>query len=165
MKSRFVLHRRLPRLDLTGHTYYLTCCLDRRRPLFRRPGLAEFLISLYRAQRDLGNIALHGHVIMPDHYHVLLTLRGDTSISGVVRAVHSLFSRHCRATTKTRGRIWQTRFYDRVVRTESDWREKLNYLHGNPIRKRLAETPIEYPWSSFRFWETGCGPVRCDGFN
>jgi len=157
-------HRRLPRLDLPGQTYYLTCCIDGRRPLLRPAALAESLVSLYAGQRDKGSIALHGYIVMPDHYHVLLTLRGDSSISGVVRAVHSLFARHCRATTHTRGRIWQTRFYDRIVRGESDWREKLNYLHDNPVRRHMVAAGVCYRWSSARFWETGSGPVLCDGF-
>ena len=156
-------HRRLPRLDLPGHTYYLTCCLDRRRPLFRQHQLAEFLISLYAAARGEGKIALHGYVVMPDHYHVLLTLKGETSLSSLVRAVHSLFARYCRATTRFQGRIWQRRFYDRVVRSESDWREKLTYLHGNPVRAGLVDNPADHLSSSFRFWQTGAGPIRCDG--
>ena len=157
-------HRRLPRLDLPGHGYYLTCCLDLRRPLLRQAELAEKLISLYVEQRDAQQIALHGFVVMPDHYHVILTLKGEASVSGVVRAVHSLFARHCRATTQIRGRIWQRRFYDRVIRSESDWRGKLQYLHGNPVRAGLVESPLDYPWSSYQYWETGDGRVRCDGY-
>jgi putative transposase len=144
-------------------TSYLTCCLDGRRPLLRDPSLAERLIALYADQRDRGRIALHGYVVMPDHYHVVLTLKGDASISGVVRAVHSLFDRHCRATTEIRGRIWQRRFYDRVVRSDSDWREKLNYMHGNPVRSGHVASASEYEWSSAGCWETGKGVVRCDG--
>jgi putative transposase len=99
---------------------------------------------------------------MPDHYHVLLTLRENVSISGVVRAVHSLFARAYRSKHACRGRLWQSRFYDHVVRDEDDFRAKLDYLHNNPVRAGLAEDVAAYPWSSFRFWETGTGPVACD---
>lgn len=30
--------------------------------------------------------------------------------------------------------------------------EKLNYIHGNPVKRRLAMSPEEWPWSSFRFY-------------
>lgn len=156
-------HQRLPRVDLPCRSYYLTCCLDRRRPLFLRPHLAESLISLWARQRDEGRVSLHGYVVMPDHYHVILTLKGDSSISGLVRAVHSLFARNCRATTPVQGRIWQRRFYDRVIRTESDWREKMQYLHGNPVRAGIVKVAAEYQWSSCASWESGTGAVRCDG--
>ena len=159
-------HRRLPRVDLPGHSYYLGCCLDGRRSLFGDRSLAELLVSLYVQQRDHGAIALHGYVVMPDHYHVLLALRGDSSISGVVmRGVHSLFARACREATGVRGRVWQRRFYDHVIRDREDLCTKLSYMHGNPVRARLVENAVEYPWSSCRFWETGIGPVTCDGWD
>jgi putative transposase len=155
-------HRRLPRLDLRGRTYFLTCCLDGRRRLLARPDLAELVTNLYVAQRDRGHIALHGYVIMPDHYHVLLTVGDEVSISNVVRTVHSLSTQAGRRTMEIRGRIWQSRFYDHVVRDEDDFRAKLDYLHNNPLRAGLVEDVTAYPWSSLRFWETGAGPVACD---
>jgi putative transposase len=60
-------------------------------------------------------------------------------------------------------RIWQTRFYDHVVRDEEDWRTRLNYMHDNPVRAGLVGSPTDHTWSSAMFWETGTGPVACDG--
>jgi len=157
-----MLHRRLPRRDILGRTYYLTCCLDRRRPLFKHGSLAELLVTLYAAERDAGNIRLHGYVIMPDHYHVVLTLLQEISISAVVRKIHSLFAPECRRQIAVSGRVWQRRFYDHVVRDEEDLRTKMVYMHNNPVRAELVADLALYPWSSSSFWETGAGPVACD---
>ena len=157
-------HRRLPRVDLAGHTYYLTCCLDRRRPLLKHGWLADGPIRLYVEARDRGDITLHGYVVMRDHYHVLLTLRGSSSVSDVVRRVHSALGRRIRKELGIHDRVWQRRFYDHVVRDEKDWQEKLAYMHGNPVRAGLVEDPTAYDWSSCRYWETGDGPVVCDGW-
>jgi len=155
-------HERLPRVDLKGHTYFLTCCLDRRRKLFRRSRLADTVIGLYVEARDRGDIALHGYVVMPDHYHVLVTLRGSSSISNVVRRVHSALARRIRKESAIDGRVWQKRFHDHVVHDEDDWRAKLTYMHGNPVRAGVVDDPVTYDWSSCRYWETGCGAVACD---
>jgi putative transposase len=155
--------RRLPRLDLRDRTYALTCSLDRRRRLLGRPDFARALIDLWAEARDRGDIVLHGYVIMPDHYHVLLTLNGASSISNVVRRAHSAFARLVRSRSAVGGPIWQRRFYDHVVRDDEDWRTKLSYLHDNPVRAGLVECATDYAWSSARFWETGSGPVTCHG--
>lgn len=157
-----MLCKRLPRLDLSHHTYYLTCCLDRRRPLFKKPALAQRLLGLYVAERDQGNVALHGYVIMPDHYHVLLTLKRETSVSAVVRRVHSLFGRWCRGMIPVSGRVWQRRFYDHVIRDEKDAEAKLTYMHANPFTAGVTDDPLAWRWSSYRFWQTGEGAIRCD---
>ena len=155
-------HYRLPRVDIPGHTYFVTCSVDRRRHLLTCARRAEALIALYAEARDRGDIALHGYVVMPDHYHVVLTLRAASSVSNVVRRAHSALSRMILREAATEGRIWQRRFYDHVVRDERDCHEKLAYMHQNPVVRGVVGDAREYPWSSCRFWEAGSGPVACD---
>jgi hypothetical protein len=31
-------------------------------------------------------------------------------------------------------------------------KEKLHYMHANPVRERLVKHPQEWPWSSFAFY-------------
>ncbi len=120
------------------------------------------LIGLYAGYRDRGDIGLHGYVVMPDHYHGLVTLVTEPSLSALVRKIHSAFSRRCRGRIGLQGRLWQRRFYDHVIRDEDDWRTKLAYMHGNPVQRGLVDEASRYAWSSARFWLTGSGPVQCD---
>jgi len=158
-----MLHRRLPRIDLPSHSYYIGCCIQDRKRLLRNPRFAKLLLQLYAQFRDRGDFLLHAYVVMPEHYHVLLSLEKANSISSVVRKVHSLFSREYRKATGFRGRIWQRRFYDHVIRNDEDWLTKMQYIHDNPVRASLVENIEDYRFSSFLFWETGEGPIRCDG--
>jgi putative transposase len=142
--------------------YFITCCLYGRRRLLARPRVAELLLGLYAGARDRGKIALHAYVVMPDHYHLLLTLASETSISGLVRSVHAAFSLRCRDRTRLEGRLWQRRFYDHVIRDDRDWQDCWRYIHANPVTAALVSDPLDYVWSSCRFWEAGEGPIRCD---
>ncbi len=49
-------------------------------------------------------------------------------------------------------RIWQRRFYDLNVWSEKKRLEKLSYMHGNPVKRDLVNSPDQWPWSSFRFY-------------
>jgi hypothetical protein len=42
------------------------------------------------------------------------------------------------------GHIWQARFYDFVVFTESKRVEKLRYMHRNPVTRRLVVEPQQW---------------------
>jgi putative transposase len=48
-------------------------------------------------------------------------------------------------------RFWQARFYDFNVYTEGKKKEKLNYMHANPVKRGLVEHPRDWPWSSWEF--------------
>jgi len=49
-------------------------------------------------------------------------------------------------------RFWQRRFYDFNVWSDAKRKEKLHYMHANPVRERLVKHPKEWPWSSFSFY-------------
>jgi hypothetical protein len=56
--------------------------------------------------------------------------------------------------------FWQRRFYDFNVWTAHKRVEKLKYIHRNPVRRGLVETPDQWQWSSFRAYAYGeRGPV------
>jgi putative transposase len=45
--------------------------------------------------------------------------------------------------------IWQRRFWDHIIRDESDLNRHLDYVHFNPLKHGYVEKPMDYPWSSF----------------
>ena len=50
------------------------------------------------------------------------------------------------------GVFWQKRYYDRNVRDEQEFREKLRYIHRNPVKRGLCGCAAEWKWSSFRHY-------------
>jgi hypothetical protein len=49
-------------------------------------------------------------------------------------------------------RLWQRRFYPFNVYSDKKFQEKLDYMHNNPVERRLVSSPSEWPWSSWRFY-------------
>ncbi len=59
--------------------------------------------------------------------------------------------------------FWQRRFYDFNVWSEKKLKEKLNYMHRNPVQQKLVYHPKDWPWSSWSFYEKGeDGLIRID---
>ncbi|MGB2885228.1 MAG: transposase [Dehalococcoidia bacterium] len=52
-------------------------------------------------------------------------------------------------------RLWQPGFYDFNVYSEEKLLEKLNYIHGNPVKAGLVVSPRDYKWSSHREYFEG----------
>jgi REP-associated tyrosine transposase len=48
--------------------------------------------------------------------------------------------------------FWQARFYDFNVYCEKKRIEKLDYMHANPINRKLVKDPKDWPWSSWGFY-------------
>ena len=50
------------------------------------------------------------------------------------------------------GVFWQKRYYDRSVRNEREFVDKLRYIHRNPVKAGLCKLPEDWRWSSFRHY-------------
>lgn len=66
-----------------------------------------------------------------------------------------------------KGPLWQGRYFDRVMRTMKEYRETVEYIHGNPVKAGLVRRPEDWKWSSARDYaepRTGAsGQMRVDG--
>ena len=115
---------------------------------------------------------------MPEHFHLLIREPEKGNPSTVIQAlklgmVRQLFPTSPKGgekwgTLSTAGfwsdlppkHFWQRRFYDFNVWTAHKRVEKLKYIHRNPVRRGLVETPDQWQWSSFRAYAYGeRGPV------
>jgi len=52
-----------------------------------------------------------------------------------------------------------TCYYDHVIRTVREYRDCVQYMHLNPVRKCLVRNPEDWPWSSIHSYG-GSGPIR-----
>jgi len=55
--------------------------------------------------------------------------------------------------------FWQARFYDFNVYSKGKKREKLNYMHANPVIRGLVKHPRDWRWSSWGFYRGGAAGV------
>jgi len=53
--------------------------------------------------------------------------------------------------------------YDHLLSSEDEIREKIKYMHRNPVRKELVQVPEDWKWSSFRYYLNGdTDPISVD---
>jgi putative transposase len=105
---------------------------------------------------------LIGYVLMPDHVHLLISEPPGSSPAKVIQSFKQRVSRRLRARRVSSSqlplrfpdgaslprRFWQRRYYDFNVYSRRKLREKLDYIHSNPITEKLVNHPKDWPWSS-----------------
>jgi putative transposase len=93
---------------------------------------------------------LYGYVLLSNHCHLLVGLKGGgPELSRFMRDIKSLSWRQIFPSSPG---IWMTRFDDVAIYTEEQFRVKLNYIHNNPVKAKLANQPEDYSFSSAAAW-------------
>jgi putative transposase len=154
-----------------GHLHFLTFSCYHRLPLLRTVQARNAFVRALKVMRERYGFLLAGYVIMPEHVHLLISepARGTPSI--VLQALKQRVSRDLREKAR-RGppgqlslafaagenglpHFWQPRFHDFNVHSAKKRREKLDYMHANPVKRKLVKNPSAWLWSSASFYASG----------
>ncbi len=109
--------------------------------------MAGLLIDVLLHYRDQGNYLLHEFVVMPNHFHLLITPQ-KVSLERALQLIKGGFSYRAKQELGFSGELWQTSFYDHRVRDALEYLKIRDYIHQNPVRRGLAPSAEEYPHSS-----------------
>ena len=97
----------------------------------------------YRGQ---GKYLLHEFVIMPDHFHLILT--PAETLERALQLIKGGFSFRAKKELEFAGEIWETSFHDRRIRGLEEYAQFREYLRLNPVKARFCEVPGQYSYSS-----------------
>jgi REP element-mobilizing transposase RayT len=128
--------------------YHLTTRTHESFPVFSDFRDARIVIDALRHQHVDGHLESLAFVVMPDHLHWLVQLKGDRSLSTCMNLVKSRSTRRIHDQGTYRGKVWQRGFYDRALRKEEDLVSAARYIVANPLRAGLVRSVREYP-----FWD------------
>lgn len=128
-----------------AQTYMVTSSTWGRRSLFQAEPWAKLLIeTLYRYRGTA--YFLHEFVLMPDHFHVLIT--PQTSLEKAVQFIKGGFSFRAKKELGSHMEVWQKGFQDHRIRDAEDYAQHVRYIQENPVKERLCERAEESPYSS-----------------
>ena len=137
---------RLPQYDYSSDgAYFITVCVKGRKQLLSRivgcddhiaPWVVLTPIGL-KVQKYLSQIrGIDKYVIMPNHIHLIIIQNESgsmwsstpTNIPDIIRSFKTLV-------TKELGySIWQTSYYDHIIRDEEDYLIKAQYIDDNQVK-------------------------------
>jgi putative transposase len=131
----------------TGHScYFITASAFQKRNILQSDRMAALLVDVllhYRAQR---RYLLHEFVVMPDHFHLLITPR--ESLERAMQLIKGGFSFRSKRELRFMHEIWQPSFYDRRVRDAEEYFALREYIRQNAVKRGLAVKAEGYQYSS-----------------
>src|ERR1051326_5160716 len=117
------------RARVPGANYFFTLASYRRRPVLTRPEVRSVLRDALRETRIRWPFQIEAWVLLPDHLHCLWSLPdGDADFSKRWSVIKRL-------TTQRLGlSVWQSRFWEHLIRDDEDHGKHMDYIHWNPVK-------------------------------
>ncbi len=148
------------RVSVPETCYFITTRTEGRRPILQNQAAARVVIESLKWLRDEQRIRLLGFVVMTDHLHVALALRSRqecrshnpirpvANLGQIMKSFKGFTSHEIKRVLGIEGRVWQDGYHDHLLRDRADFEKRLAYMHDNPVRRGLAKSAHEYPFST-----------------
>jgi len=162
---------RYRRAFIPGGSFFFTLVTHKRRKLFADGNNIDVLRQAFRRVKEKRPFDIEAIAILPDHLHCIWTLEPkDADFSTRWRLIKTWFSKYCSADLrvspdragqrKNQQAIWQHRFWEHVLRDETDFMRHVDYIHYNPVKHGYVDAPIKWRYSSFhRYVHAGVHPA------
>jgi putative transposase len=105
----------IPHRGRTGHgIYFITASTFQKKQILQATRMADLLLQTLRHYQEEGKFLLHEYVIMPDHFHLLIT--PFETLERSLQLIKGGFSFRAKKELGFGGEVWQNSYYDRRVR-------------------------------------------------
>jgi len=87
-----IRHSNSSHIVADARTFFVTSSIAEKRNLLQSDRSARLFIRVLYDYRAQGKFRLHEFVVMPDHFHLLLTVGGDLTIEQAVQFIKGGFA-------------------------------------------------------------------------
>lgn len=160
--------------------YFLTMTINQWLPVFTRPATVEVILDSWRFLQAHHDFRLHGYVIMENHLHLLarapeldrdvqrfksFTAKRLIAVlqeAGARRLLNMLRLFKAEGKMDSTYQVWEEGSHPQRIEHEAVMRQKLDYLHYNPVKRGYVDLPEHWRWSSARDYLGQPGLIEVD---
>ena len=160
--------------------YFMTMTINHWLPVFTRPETVEIVLDSWRWLREHEAFRLHGYVVLENHLHLIgfapdlgkviqrfksYTARQIIDYLSEAKASRlldllTLFKRDYK--TQSEHQLWEEGSHPQRIEHDSVMRQKLDYIHYNPVKRGYVDVPEHWRWSSARNYAGEPGVIEVD---
>jgi REP-associated tyrosine transposase len=129
-------------------TFFVTSSTWGRCGLLQSSRAARLLIDVLYNYREQQKYLLHEFVIMPDHFHALITVGAKMTVEKAVQLIKGGFAFRAGRELGFRAPVWQKGFSEIRVNEAEAFLGMREYIHANPVKRCLVAEGTDYPYSS-----------------
>ncbi len=139
---------RLPRLTLAGYPHHIIQRGNNRQAIFASAADYQTLLDLLHENAQKFKVAIHGYVLMTNHFHLLATPETADGLPQMMQAVGRRYVRWFNDALGRSGTLWEGRYKSTVIDSDAYLLSCMAYLDLNPVRAGMVVQAADYAHSS-----------------
>lgn len=147
---------RKPRIEYSGAFYHVISRGNQRQRVFIDTLDHQKYLRVLASYKARYQFRLYAYVLMDNHLHLLIEA-ANVPLSKILQGIHQSNTMYFNRKYRTVGHLFQGRYEAILCDRERYLLALLKYIHHNPVRATIAESPSEYYWSSDHLYRMRSG--------
>jgi REP-associated tyrosine transposase len=139
------------RITFPGAFYHVASRGNERKAVFKSLRDRKKFLEYLESATQRYDARIHAYCLMDNHYHLLLETPSG-NLSQIMRHINGAYTTYFNVKRGRSGHLFQGRYKAILVDIDEYAKELSRYIHLNPVRAKIVETPEEYDWSSYQFY-------------
>ncbi len=144
-----LLMARLPRFVMPGQPQHVIQRGNNRQQILFEEEDYWFIWEKLGVAAEKFQCGIHAYVLMPNHFHLLLTSDLENGIGKLMQYVGRYYVQHFNQRYGRTGTLWEGRYRATLVDPKQYLLPVAHYIEANPVRAGLVAKPADYGWSSY----------------
>lgn len=159
--------------------HFITCSIVEWLPLFSQPELVEIVFSSLHFLQDQERLTIYSYVVMENHLHLITSAENLSKEIGHFKSftarsivdwlkeeksqsywLERLAKAKLAHKTGQRFQVWQEGSHPQMICSEEMLRQKVEYIHNNPVKRGYVDDPAHWRYSSYRDYMGGTGRLQ-----
>lgn len=137
------------RIEFPGALYHVTSRGDRLEPIYEDDEDRQEFLRVLAEVVERYHWRCHAWCLMSNHYHLVIeTVEGN--LSKGMRHLNGVYTQASNRRHHRSGHLFQGRFKGILVDQDAYFLELSRYVVLNPVRARMVDAAVQWPWSSYR---------------
>jgi putative transposase len=100
----------LRRFHSTGQRHFITCSCYRRQPFLASARRRDYFLKVFEEVRQKYDLVVWGYVVMPEHFHILISEPAKGNVARVMQVLKQRVSRAYRKKKKLADqmKLWES---------------------------------------------------------
>jgi REP element-mobilizing transposase RayT len=139
------------RIEYPGAFYHITSRGNERKAVFKSHRDRQKFLSYLESATERYGAVVHVYCLMDNHYHLLVETPSG-NLSQIMHHINGAYTTYFNIRSQRSGHLFQGRYKAILIEADAYAKQLSRYIHLNPVRAGIVDTPEKYNWSSCMYY-------------
>ena len=139
------------------HCYFMTIRAQKNQKIFLHVMDYRYYLRLLRNYKSKIAVNIFAFCLLPERIHLIVQSHSSPNLFVFIEEVSLSYALYFDSRYQSHGKVFSDRHKKLAISDEFHLADYIKFIEFMPVKFQMADTPAQYPWSSYSYRVVGDG--------